>query len=202
MTVTAGITAFYMFRLYYNIFWGKDQEHSHNHEHHSPHESSLIMTIPLMFLALVTIVAGFIPFGKLVTADRTEYLIHLDWKVAGTSIAVALVAIILATMLYLKPNEFPTKMAQRFSGLYKAMYKRFYIDEVYLFITKKIIFNNISRPIAWFDRHVVDGAMNGMAWLTGWTSDKTKTLQSGEVQWYAYIFLLGTLLITVLTILL
>ena len=200
MTITAGITAFYMFRLYYNIFWGKSQ--SHDHGHHTPHESPLLMSIPLIFLAFVTIVSGFIPFGKLITADRTAYEIHLDSKIAIISVAVAVIAIVLATILYRKPSEVPAKMAKRFSGLYKSMYNKFYIDEIYLFITKTIIFKGISRSLAIFDRNVVDGAMNGMAWLTNWTSVKTKTFQSGEVQWYAYIFLFGTLLITVLTILL
>ncbi|MGC3979332.1 MAG: NADH-quinone oxidoreductase subunit L [Paludibacteraceae bacterium] len=201
MTITAGITAFYMFRLYYNIFWGKEQSHD-AHGHHTPHESPALMSIPLIFLALVTVVSGFIPFGKLVTADRTEYLIHLDWKIAVTSIVVALAAIGLATALYFKPSSVPDKVEQRVPGLYKAMYRRFYIDEVYLFITKKIIFNNVSRPLAWFDRHVVDGAINGIAWLTGWTSGRIKGFQSGLLQWYAYVFLIGTLVITVLAILL
>lgn len=198
MTITAGLTAFYMFRLYYNIFWGKKYNVAHGH--HTPHESPLIITFPLMFLALITVVAGFIPFGKFVTADKMEYIIHLDLKIAITSIVVALIAIGIATALYLKPNAVPTKTAQRLPGLYKAMYNRFYIDEIYLFITKKIIFNGISRPYAWFDHHVVDGAMNGMAYITGWTSEKIKNFQSGKVQWYTYVFLLGVLLITVLTI--
>lgn len=205
MTLTAGITAFYMFRLYYNIFWGKEQSHdAHAHGHHAPHESPKLMSVPLIILAAITVLVGiwsmFGSFGSFVTAAKTDYHIHLDWKIAGTSIAVALIAIVLATVLYKKPSETPTKMAQRMPGLYKAMFRRFYIDEVYLFITKKIIFNNVSRPIAWFDRHVVDGAMDGMAWITAWTSEKTKSFQSGEVQWYAYVFLLGTLLITVLAV--
>lgn len=205
MTVTAGLTAFYMFRLYYNIFWGKTYEVNHKDEHHhAPHESSLIMTIPLMILAGITVLVGiwsiFGSFGSFVTPDKTEYLIHLDWKVAGTSIVIALIAIGIATALYMKPSEIPTKTAKRLPGLYKAMYHRFYIDEVYLFITKKIIFKGISRSLAWFDRHVVDGAMNGMAWVTNQTSIKIRPFQSGEVQWYAYIFLFGTLLITILTI--
>ncbi|MHB9055382.1 MAG: NADH-quinone oxidoreductase subunit L [Paludibacteraceae bacterium] len=197
MTLTAGITAFYMFRLYYNIFWGKEY---HAHGDHKPHESPLSMSFPLIFLALLTIVGGFIPFGKFVTPNHTAYSIHLDWMIAGISIVVALVAIAIATVLYRKDNERPAQLANSIRGLYNAAYHRFYIDEVYQFITKKIIFNSISRPIAWFDRHVVDGAINGMASLTGWTSVKIKGFQSGSVQWYAYVFLLGTLLITALVV--
>ena len=198
MTITAGITAFYMFRLYYNIFWGKEYV---AHGGHKPHESPRSMTYPLMFLALLTIVGGFIPFGKFVTADRTAYNIHLDWKIAVISVVVALIAIGIATMLYMKESKRPAALANKIRGLYNASYNKFYIDEVYMFITKKIIFNNISRPFAWFDRHIVDGAMNGMAWVTGWTSEKTKRFQSGSLQWYAWVFLAGILLITALAVL-
>ena len=195
MTVTAGLTAFYMFRLYYNIFWGKEHKHAH-----TPHESPLTMTFPLMFLGLLTVVGGFIPFGKLVTADRADYTIHLDMMIATISVVVAVIAILFATYLYRKPSEVPTQMANKVRRLYLAAYHRFYIDEVYLFITKKIIFNGISRPIAWFDRHVVDGTMNGMASVTDRTSIKIRRFQSGSVQWYAYVFLLGVLTITLLAV--
>ena len=195
MTITAGITAFYMFRLYYNIFWGKEYK---VHGNHKPHESPLSMTFPLSFLALLTVVGGFIPFGKFVTPDRSEYLIHLDIKIAVISVAVAVTAIALATLLYRRDSKRPAELAGKMSGLYTVAYNKFYIDEVYQFITKKIIFNSISRPFAWFDRHVVDGAMNGMARLTGWTSVKTKGFQSGSIQRYAWVFLFGTLLITAL----
>ena len=198
MTITAGITAFYMFRLYYNIFWGKEYV---AHGGHKPHESPRSMTYPLMFLALLTIVGGFIPFGKFVTADRTAYNIHLDWKIAVISVVVALIAIGIATMLYMKESKRPAALANKIRGLYNASYNKFYIDEVYMFITKKIIFNSISRPFAWFDRHIVDGAINGMAWVTGWTSEKTKRFQSGSLQWYAWVFLAGILLITALAVL-
>ena len=198
MTITAGITAFYMFRLYYNIFWGKEYV---AHGGHKPHESPRSMTYPLMFLALLTIVGGFIPFGKFVTADRTAYNIQLDWKIAVISVVVALIAIGIATMLYMKESKRPAALANKIRGLYNASYNKFYIDEVYMFITKKIIFNSISRPFAWFDRHIVDGAMNGMAWVTGWTSEKTKRFQSGSLQWYAWVFLAGILLITALAVL-
>ena len=195
MTVTAGLTAFYMFRLYYNIFWGKEHKHAH-----TPHESPLSMTFPLMFLGLLTVVGGFIPFGKLVTADRADYTIHLDMMIATISVVVAVIAILFATYLYRKPSDVPTQMANKVRRLYLAAYHRFYIDEVYMFITKKIIFNGISRPIAWFDRHVVDGTMNGMASVTDWTSIKIRRFQSGSVQWYAYVFLLGVLTITLVAV--
>ena len=114
------------------------------------------MTIPLLFLALVTCVAGFIPFGHFVTASGLSYTIHLDWAVAATSICIAVIGIAVATWLYLSPNDKPARMAQSMSSLYRWAYHRFYIDEVYMFVTHKIIFRYISTPIAWFDRHVVE----------------------------------------------
>lgn len=197
MTITAGLTAFYMFRLYYRIFWGNTYK---AHGNHIPHESPRSMSYPLLFLALLTLVGGFIPFGKFVTADHTQYSIHLDTTIAIVSVVVALVGIGIATFLYRKENARPAQLANSMRGLYKAAYNRFYIDEVYQFITKKIIFNGISRPFAWFDRHVIDGAMNGLGWLTTRGSEVVKGFQSGSVQWYAWVFLFGTLLITILAI--
>lgn len=195
MTFIAGLTAFYMFRLYFNIFWGKEHQHKH-----TPHESPFAMAMPLVFLAAVTCVAGFIPFGHFVTSDRANYDIHLDSVVASVSVLVAVLSIALATIMYRKESEIPKKLATTFSGLHRAASDRFYLDEVYLFITKKIIFNNISRPLAWFDRHVIDATMDGFAGTTQWVSVKIKGLQSGQVQQYAYVFLVGTILITLLVL--
>ena len=154
MTVIAAMTAFYMFRLYYGIFWGKDNSKQSSH---TPHESPTAMTIPLIFLALVTCGAGFIPFGHFISSNGESYTIHLDWTVAGTSIVIALLSIALATYMY-KGSKQPVadSLQRRFSGLWTAAYHRFYIDEVYQFITHKIIFRCISKPIAWFDRHVIE----------------------------------------------
>ena len=75
------------------------------------------------------------------------------------------------------------------------------MDEFYLFITKRIIFNCVSRPIAWFDRHIIDGAMNGIAYITQRAAYLIRGLQSGQVQQYAFVFLLGTLLIVLFVVL-
>lgn len=190
LSLVAGLTAFYMFRLYYNIFWGEEAHHEH-----TPHEAPKTMTIPLMFLAAVTCVAGFIPFGHFVTAGGCSYDIHLDWTVASVSIVIALAAIALATWLYMRPNDKPARMADSMRRLHTWAYHRFYLDEVYMFVTHKIIFRRICEPIAWFDRHVVDATMNLMAALTQSASYRIRTLQSGRLQAYATVFLLGALFI-------
>ena len=200
MTVIAAMTAFYMFRLYYGIFWGK--ENKELHAEHTPHESPLTMTFPLMFLAVVTIGAGFIPFGKFISSNGTAYEIHLDWAVAGTSIAIAVISIAIATAMYARAKQpVANALARRFRGLWTAAYHRFYIDEVYQFVTHKIIFGCISRPIAWFDRHVVDGFFDFLAWSANATSDEIRSLQSGQIQQYTYVFLLGTLALILLLLL-
>ena len=195
MTAIAGMTAFYMFRLYYGIFWGT--ENKALHAEHRPHESPLSMTIPLAVLAAITVVCGWaLPFGHLVSADGTAYDIYIDWTVAGTSIAVAILAIVLATWMYARDKQpVANALAHRFRGLWTAAYHRFYIDEVYQFITHRIIFACISRPIAWWDRHVVDGFFNFLAWSANATSDEIRGLQSGRVQQYALAFLLGALVL-------
>ena len=196
MTVIAAMTAFYMFRLYYGIFWGK--ENKELHAHHTPHESPLAMTFPLIFLAAVTCVAGFIPFGTLVSSNGEAYHIHLDATVAVTSVLIAILSIAIATWMYARSSQpVADKLGKRFKGLHTAASHRFYIDEVYQFVTHKIIFRCISTPIAWFDRHVVDGFFDFLAWGTHATSDEIRDFQSGQVQQYAFVFLLGTLALIV-----
>ncbi len=199
MTVIAAMTAFYMFRLYYGIFWGKDNSKQSSH---TPHESPTAMTIPLIFLALVTCGAGFIPFGHFISSNGESYTIHLDWTVAGTSIVIALLSIALATYMY-KGSKQPVadSLQRRFSGSWTAAYHRFYIDEVYQFITHKIIFRCISKPIAWFDRHVIDGTFDFIAWAANAASDSIRGFQSGQIQQYTYVFLCGALALILLLIL-
>ena len=200
MTVIAAMTAFYMFRLYYGIFWEK--ENKELHAHHTPHESPLAMTFPLMFLAAVTCGAGFIPFGHFISSNGESYSIHLDPSVAITSVVIAIISIAIATWMYKNAKQpVADSLAQQFKGLHKAAYHRFYIDEIYQFITHKIIFRCISTPIAWWDRHVVDGFFDFLAWATNATSDEIRGLQSGQVQQYAYVFLCGALALILLLVL-
>ena len=192
MTAIAAMTAFYMFRLYFGIFWGT--ENKELHAEHTPHEAPLTMTFPLMFLAVVTCFAGFIPFGHFVSADNMVYDIHLDWNVAGTSIIIAVASIFLATYMYIGERQPKADaLAEKFQKLHRWAYKRFYLDEVYQFVTHRIIFAHISKPIAKFDRRIVDGFFDFLAWGTNGLSTAIRGFQSGSVQKYAFVFLLGTL---------
>ncbi len=195
MMMVAGLTAFYMFRLYYRIFWWNKPDYSH----HTPHDAHWTMTLPLVILAGVSVVAGFIPFGELVTWNGQPYHIHINWVVAASSVGVAVIAIAIATVMYKSENAVPDKIAGKVKCLWTAAYNRFYFDELYIFITHKIIFNLISRPIAWFDRHIIDGTMDMFATVTNKTSEVIKGFQSGNVQSYVWIYLVGVLLLGVVT---
>lgn len=184
--LTSGLTAFYMFRLYFNIFWNKDTEVNGHHG-----EGTFAMKLPLILLAVLAFGAGYIPFGQFVSTDgkALESEFHLAFSVAP--VVLGLLGIAIAAWMYMKPNEKPQRVANAMGGLYKAAYRKFYIDEIYLFITKKIIFNLIGRPAAWIDRNIIDGLMNGIAAVTAKTSALIKGMQSGKVQNYALYFFGG-----------
>ncbi len=188
--ITAGITSFYIFRLYFNIFWGKDTNYEHK-----PHESPLNMVIPMIFLALGATFGGFIPFHDLVTSNMKPFADKLNILVSLPSVAIGLVGIAAAWILYKKENDLSDRIAKSLGVLYISTFHKFYIDELYLFVTKKIIFNGIARPIAWFDSKIVDGFMIGIGTVTMKISYKIKGLQSGELQQYAFVFIAGTIIL-------
>jgi NADH-quinone oxidoreductase subunit L len=194
--ITSGLTAFYMFRLYFSIFWNK--EATPNHDHHG--EGGAAMLLPMVLLAVGSVAAGFIPFGKYVSSDGSlvETSLHVQFSILPVALALAGIAI--AMWMYKKDSGRPGKMAASFGSFYKAAYHKFYIDELYLFITKKIIFNLIGRPAAWFDRNIVDGMINATGNTTENISEKIKGVQSGKVQQYAIYFLAGTIGLAVLFI--
>ncbi len=191
----AGLTAFYMFRLYFSIFWGKD-----THYHHTPHEAPLTMTIPLIILAAGAAFSGFIPFNELITSDGKGFETEIELMVALPSVLIGLLGIGIAYIMYVKESNIPDKLAATFKYSYKWAYNKFYIDEVYLFITKKIIFRLISDPIAWFDRHIVDGTMNAIASVTQNVSFRIRGFQSGQLQKYGFVFITGAIMLAILFI--
>src|SRR5258706_13547375 len=93
--------------------------------------------------------------------------------------------------MYKNESARPEHIAATFGGLYKTAYRKFYIDEIYIFITKKIIFNLIGRPAAWIDKNIVDGFMNLIASITAKISELIKGFQSGKVQSYTLYFFVG-----------
>ena len=193
---TSALTAFYMFRLYFNIFWSKE---AHVHDAHHG-EGTFSMKLPLIILGSLALAAGFVPVSSLVTSDGAALETHIDIGFSTLPVVLAIAGIALATFLYKTENSKPQTIASALNGFYSAAYRKFYVDEVYLFITKKIIFNLIGRPAAWMDKNIVDGFMNLIATTTGKISELIKGFQSGKVQNYALYFFAGILGLAVLFI--
>lgn len=187
---TAGLTAFYMFRLYFMIFWQKEK---HYHAHHG--EGPMSMKLPLIILSLLTIVTGFIPFAQYVSSNGKGFDTHLHLMFSIAPVAMVIIGIGVAYVLYQKANDKPANLASAMGGLYRAAYRKFYIDELYLFITHKIIFRFIGKPAAWTDKNIVDGTVNTVASATDDVSFMIKGWQSGKVQQYAMYFFAGALLL-------
>lgn len=193
--IVAGLTAFYMFRLYFGIFFNGKRDYEHK-----PHESGLPMAIPLMILAIFSVFTGLIPFSEFISSDNKPFEMHIDMVVASLSVVAAIVGIVVAYTMYFKDSDKPAAVAARLKGLYTASLNKFYLDEVWMFITKKVIFNCVSRPIAWFDRHVIDGTMDNIANVTQRASHRVRGLQSGQMQRYVAFLVAGTILITILVL--
>ena len=210
MSGVAALTAFYMFRLYYMIFWGKCYYESElkkfqkgeiTEKPHAPHESSWVMTLPLIILAAISCLSGFIPFGEFVSSNGHAYEIHLNTAVAASSIALAVGGIIVAAFIYRKDrNRVILSVKVHSKKFITAAYHRFYMDELWIFVTKRIIFRGISRPIAWFDKHVIDGFMDLLATATQAFSSKIKRFQSGNIQSYCIWFLHGVMVLALILI--
>ncbi|MFZ1805704.1 MAG: NADH-quinone oxidoreductase subunit L [Cyclobacteriaceae bacterium] len=188
--LVAGLTAFYMFRLYFIVFWGKERKYEH-----APHEAPIIMLLPMIVLAIGSVLAGFIPFGHFISSDGQPFTLHVNWVVAITSVAIALAGIAVAWKFYKSESDASAKVVKTFGSVYTSALNKFYIDEIYILITKGVIFRMVSKPLAWFDRNVIDAFMNLLAATTNWISSQIKEFQSGQVQKYAFIFISGVLII-------
>ena len=209
MTGVAAMTAFYMFRLYYGIFWGT--ENKELHAHHTPHEAPAAMTFPLVSLSIITVGVGVVTtlggflnwewasFGKFVSAAGTIYTVHFDPQVAATSTVIAILSIALATYIY-KGEKQPIadKLYATFPRLHRWAYKRFYMDEVYQFVTHKILFRCVSRPAQWIDEKIINGLIDFTAWGANEAGETIRPWQSGDVRQYAVWFLTGAVALTLL----
>ena len=186
--ISSLLTAFYMFRMYFTIFHHKTPGAG---LHGKP--DGIFMRIPLVLLSLSSLFAGFIPFSRFVTADHIPRETLIEPVFTLLPIGLSITGILVAARLFYKKNALPEQIAGSLGAGYRLAYRKFYIDEVYLFITRKIIYNLIGRPAAWIDKHIIDGFMNLLAALTTGISERIKGLQSGRVQAYALYFFAGAL---------
>jgi NADH-quinone oxidoreductase subunit L len=212
--VTAGMTAFYMFRLFLSIFLGK----SRVEEKTKPHvrEAPPSMTIPLIILAFLSIIGGYVGiphllggannFEKFLSAvfqgasEDTAVVHHslsTEYFLMILSIVVILVGLLIAYRFYIAHPETPKKLAEKYRGAYTILLNKYYVDELYA----KIIVNPLLKFALWcwefFDVKIIDGAANGSAFLMGGISAVIRKFQTGYVRNYALSLVFGVVIILV-----
>jgi NADH-quinone oxidoreductase subunit L len=192
--VTGALTAFYMFRFFFLIFHGEARS-----ELHDVHEDPW-MTWPIMVLTIPTIFAGVLEHFFIANVvppyiQEAGHLAHPGWLPWVATLA-AVLGIGGAWMLY---GQGKTEGAERlkniFGPVYTLVYNKFYMDEVWLFITHKIIFNYIAAPIKWFDRKVVDGSMDLTGWLLQVGGKGVRFAQNGQLQFYLGATVIGFIML-------
>jgi NADH-quinone oxidoreductase subunit L len=219
--VTAVLTAFYMTRAVRLTFFGEYRGHG------TPHESPGLMTVPLVILAGLSVVVGFFGapfvggFAKLVELPGEE---HLDFNVglAALTVALAVGAIALGWRLYARYRERDPLRA--FGPLWTLLERKYYLDDIYMKGIVRPIQYKLSAFADWTNTHVLDGAVNGVAWLTrklgiatnaidrdvvdgavnrvaigtGWAGGLLRYVQSGNVQRYAVVLFAGVAILAVI----
>lgn len=214
--VTAALTAFYMFRLIYLTFYGKERMSPEVKSH--IHESPKTMTIPLMILAVLSIVGGWIGMPHIfgvtnyfehwlepIMAKSSQPVSHALASGAGdtgmeitlmvVSVVLVLISIFFAYLLYRKKTEISTSLAEKLSGIKTLLLNKYYVDEMYGAV--------IIRPIVYFslflwkvfDVVIIDGFINGMASWYDDISSVFRTGQTGRVRTYATVFMAGVILV-------
>lgn len=217
--VAAGITAFYMFRLVFMTFFGSlraDDEIAKD-----VHESPKVMTIPLIILAVLSVVGGFVGIPAIFGgANRFEHFLHpvfadsiavrenlftsaqadaahheLEWALMGIVFLIVVASIGFAYLFYMKKPGLPAMMATKWRGFYNLVFNKYYIDEIYDFMIVRPI-HSFSESFLWrfFDVMVVDGIVNGIGNIIRYSAGKLRTVQTGFVQNYALVFVVGVVL--------
>ncbi len=201
------MTAFYTTRLFIRTFMGEPQDRQ-VFEH--ARETGAVMTLPLVFLAVLAAVSGFVIFHEVGSAigfpgGFTEFVFvhephkyHIDWALAGGSIGIAVVGIFSAAWMYWgNSTARSTRLAEFQPGIYDMLKNKFYFDEMYQYGIDKVLLG-FSFVVSWFDRYIVnDTGVDGSAQVTGYTGSVLKHLQSGRVPNYAMAIALGVIGLTV-----
>lgn len=195
----AMMTAFYMFRLYFLTFNGSFRG-THDQEHHL-HESPAAMTIPLVVLAILSVVGGYVGLPEVMSehnaiasflspvvtnvAGEHHMSAGTEWMLMGISVAVSVAMIAFAWTVNRKPNFAENK------GLAKVLENKWYLDEIYDAIIVKPMeaLSNVLDKFA--ERRGIDGLVNGVGKTVRWGGDRLRLLQSGQVGFYIFIMVLG-----------
>jgi NADH-quinone oxidoreductase subunit L len=212
--ITAFITSFYMFRLVFMTFWGDYKgahvdEHGHGshshgdahgeHGHGEPHESPMVMLAPLMILAVLSLVGGFIGFhnyfenflAPVFNSGAAEAASEagsssMEYVLMGISVLAAFCGLGLAWLLYLSKPELPKKIAASLGGFYETVLHKYYIDELYAKIFVKPLVDG-STAILWHgvDQKIIDSSVNNAADGAKHVSEEVRHMQSGNLRSYA-----------------
>ncbi|MBI3020861.1 MAG: NADH-quinone oxidoreductase subunit L [Candidatus Omnitrophica bacterium] len=179
-TLTAGMTAFYIARAWFVAFTGKARGH--------PHESPPVMIGPLVLLAALSIVGGYLGIPRFLGEHGGAF----HWAVAGMSLAVVAAGLVLAWLIYGKQAISAQQLVHALALPYSFLQRRYYIDEIYAWYVAVIQQKLIAGLCAWVERHVIIGlAVNGTARLTQDMGRLIRLCQTGRIQTYALAFLIG-----------
>lgn len=209
--ITAMMTAFYMFRLLSLTFYG-EEKFDHHHVH--PHESPAVMTTPLIILAVLSVIGGYIGMPKIfagengnlfehwlepIYAPAVEKLAHYgshshfeEILLMVVSVALALSAIYFALHVYTKKPQIAENTSKKFKGFYNLLLNKYFVDEVYEAAVVQPIQKG-SEKVLWkiADSFVIDGIVNGAAKIVDVFSSIIKKIQNGVAQFYAVIMMIG-----------
>jgi len=221
--VAAGLTAFYMFRLLFMTFFGDFRGSAE--EQSQLHESPAVMTVPLMILAVLAAVGGFVGIPELFATNQIHHFLNevfvgsgamhlehaaehgghhahaaLEIGLMVVSVVVALTGILVAHHFYRRRPEVPARLAERFAGIHKLVYNKYFVDELY----EKIIINPLRALCNFFynigDSLLVEGAVNGSARLVDGIGAIVRLLQTGSVRHYLLGMLAGAVVMIFLVI--
>ena len=227
--IAAGMTAFYMFRALFMTFFGESRV-DHHVAHHI-HESPKIMTVPLMVLAVLSVIGGYVGIPHILgganhiheflapvlgggaepakahagisilsqawasSGESGGHSAALEFFMMAVSVVIAFTGIGIAYLFYVKNPALPKLLAEKQKGLYQLVLNKYYIDELY-----EVLFINSLKRLGtglWkgFDEFVIDGTINGIAYLFGWLSSVIRRVQTGLVQNYAFSMVVGGVII-------
>jgi NADH-quinone oxidoreductase subunit L len=204
--IVAGMTSFYMFRLLFLTFFGRAR-YSHEEVHHV-HESPGSMLIPLVVLAILSLIAGYVGVPAILGGhERIAEFLHptafqgaedsqMEWILMGASVFAAAAGFVLAYVFYVARPELPSRLASSASALYTILLNKYYVDEIYdAILVLPIVVT--ARQLLWqiLDVGIIDGTVNGIGALVRTCGDGLRHMQVGYVRAYAGWILFGSILI-------
>jgi len=215
--LTAGMTALYMFRLIFMTFFNENRAPEEIRKH--IHESPLSMTVPMVILAFLSVVGGYIGVPKALggsniiehflkpafssgssqeaAAHSAHHSFAVEYAVMGVSILMVLIGIAVAYQMYVRKRDLPERLASRFRAAYSFLYNKWYVDELYSFIVVRPLYRLSMFLWRGIDVAVIDGAVNGVARMLTWSGSCLRTVQTGYLQSYAVLVILGTVVLVV-----